>query len=249
MVDAVSPRSGKRKNRIDEEKMFSVSGTPTMKPGGTFGDAVDFDFATLGEREKYKLLIGTIVPRPIAWVTTIDKQGRVNAAPFSFFNCLSADPAIMAIGVEHRDSGQSKDTARNIRETQAFTINIVSGELMDAMNVTAVPFGCDVDELQKAGLTTRPGVKVPCPAIAQSPASFECQHHITLSIGNSREIILGEVVHATLRRDVVNERLHVDPVGLDAVGRMGGHGYVTTRDYFELATMSVEQWERNREKA
>jgi len=107
-----------------------------------------------------------------------------------------------------------------------------------------VPFDAGVDELAHAGLRTRPGVKVPSPAIAESPAAFECRHHVTLSIGNSREIILGEVVYAHLHRGIVNERLHVDHVGLDAIGRMGGHGYATTRDYFELPTMTVEQWEK-----
>jgi flavin reductase (DIM6/NTAB) family NADH-FMN oxidoreductase RutF len=214
-----------------------------MKSNGTLPDAVGFDFSRLGGREKYKLLIGGVVPRPIAWVTTVDKAGRINAAPFSFFNCLSADPAILALGVEYRPNGQSKDTGRHVHDTQAFTVNIVSGALMDAMNVTAVPFGAGVDELAKAGLHARPGVKVPCPAIAESRVAFECRHHVTLSIGNSREIILGEVVYAHLHASVVNERFHVDPVALDAVGRMGGHGYATTRDYFELPTMTVEEWE------
>lgn len=207
-------------------------------------EAIGFDFSQLSEREKYKLIIGAVVPRPIAWVTTVDPDGNVNAAPFSFFNALSADPAIMAIGVEYRPNGTSKDTGRNIRDTQAFTINILSGALMDPMNVTAVPFDREVDEAALAGLHMRPGVKVPCPAILESPAAFECRHHITLSIGNSREIVLGEVVHAHLHRNVVNERLHVDPVALDAIGRMGGHGYATTRDCFELPTMSVEQYLR-----
>jgi flavin reductase (DIM6/NTAB) family NADH-FMN oxidoreductase RutF len=215
-----------------------------MNDQGGRHEAVSFDFATLGEREKYKLLIGAVVPRPIAWVTTVDREGRVNAAPFSFFNCLSADPAILALGVEYRPTGASKDTGRNVHDTQAFTVNIVSAGLMDAMNVTAVPFGADVDELALAGLHMRPGVKVPCPAIMESPAAFECRHHVTLSIGNSREIIIGEVVQAHLHRNVVNERLHVDPIALDAVGRMGGHGYATTRDYFELPTMNLEQWEK-----
>lgn len=205
-------------------------------------EAVQFDFTLLAGRQKYKLLIGAVVPRPIAWVTTVDRTGRVNAAPFSFFNCLSADPAILALGVEYRPNGLHKDTGRNIRETQAFTVNIVSGALMEAMNITAVPFDANVEELTEAGLTTRPGVQVPCPAIVESPAAFECKHHVTLSIGNSREIILGEVVHAHLHARLVNERMHVDPVGLDAIGRMGGHGYATTRDYFELPTMTVEEW-------
>ena len=202
----------------------------------------EFDFAALTGRDRYKLLIGAVVPRPIAWVTTVDRDGNVNAAPFSFFNCLSADPAILALGVEYRPDARQKDTGRNIRDTQAFTVNIVSGALLDAMNVTAIPFEPGYDELAQAGLTARPGVKVPCPSIAEAPAAFECRHHITLSIGNSREIILGEVVYAHLHADVVNERLHVDPAALDAIGRMGGHGYSTTRDVFDLPTMSQDDW-------
>jgi flavin reductase (DIM6/NTAB) family NADH-FMN oxidoreductase RutF len=201
-----------------------------------------FDFAALTGHERYKLLIGAVVPRPIAWVTTVDAQGRVNAAPFSFFNCLSADPAILALGVEYRPDGRAKDTARNIRETQAFTVNVVSHALVDAMNVCAIPFDPGVDELDLARLSVRQGVKVPSPSIAESPAAFECRHHVTLSIGNSREIILGEVLYAHLHRSVVDGNLHVDPAVLDAVGRMGGHGYATTRDRFDRSTMSVAQW-------
>ncbi len=208
------------------------------------GDAtVSFDFAKLGARERYKLLIGSVVPRPIALVTTVDAEGVVNAAPFSFFNCLSADPAILALGVEYRADGRHKDTGANVRATQAFTVNIVSDAIAEAMNVCAVPFAPDVDELAEARLTARPGVKVPCPWIAEAPCAFECRHHVTLSIGSSREIILGEVVWAHYRRDVVDPaNLHVDPAALDAIGRMGGQGYAGTRDYFDLPTMSVERW-------
>lgn len=204
-------------------------------------DTRTFDFATLTGRERYKLLIGSVVPRPIAWVTTVDRDGRVNAAPYSFFNCLSADPAILALGVEFRPDTRQKDTGRNVRDTQAFTVNIVPAHLADAMNVTATAFESGVDELAMAGLTARPGVKVPCPAIAESPAAFECRHHITLAIGSTREIILGEVLYAHLRADIVDDAMHVDPAGLDAIGRMGGHGYATTRDRFDLPTMSVAE--------
>ena len=202
-----------------------------------------FDFASLSPRERYKLLIGAIVPRPIAWVTTINAAGAINAAPFSFFNCLSADPAIVALGVEYKPTGAQKDTGRNVRETQAFTVNIVSDPLVEAMNVTAVPFAAGTDELAEARLTPRPGVKVPCPWIGEAPAAFECRHHTTLTIGRSREIILGEVVYAHMRSNIVDPATHyVDAAGLDAVGRMGGHGYATTHDYFDLPTMSVETW-------
>lgn len=209
-------------------------------------DTVTFDFAALSGRERYKLLIGAVVPRPIALVTSIDAQGRVNAAPFSFFNCLSADPAILALGVEYRPSGAQKDTGRNIRETLAFTVNIVSEALLPGMTICAVPFPPGTDELAEAGLTARPGVKVPCPWIAEAPAAFECRHHTTLGIGNSREIILGEVLYAHFREGIVDDRLHVDPAALDAVGRMGGHGYATTRERFDLPTMTLEEFTARR---
>jgi flavin reductase (DIM6/NTAB) family NADH-FMN oxidoreductase RutF len=202
-----------------------------------------FAFAALTPRERYKLLIGAVVPRPIALVTTISRDGIVNAAPFSFFNCLSADPAILALGVEYRPSGPQKDTGRNVRETLAFTVNIVSDAMAEAMNACAVPFAPGIDELVQAGFTARPGTAVPCPSIAEAPAAFECRQHTTLGIGNSREIILGEVLHAHFAPGLVDPAtLHVDPAALDALGRMGGHGYARTRDRFDLPTMTVEQW-------
>ncbi len=176
-------------------------------------------------------------------MTTVDREGRRNAAPISFFNCLSADPSILAIGVENHDDMSFKDTAWNIRTTGVFTVNIVDVAMMDAMNVCAVPFAPEVDELEMAGLTAIPGSRIAAPRIAQSPAAFECRRHTTLAVSGAREIILGEVVAAHVRADVVNDRLHVDPAGLDAVGRMGGHGYCTTREVFDLPTMSVAEWE------
>ncbi|MCK8784428.1 flavin reductase family protein [Roseomonas sp. NAR14] len=205
-----------------------------------------FEFAALTPRERYKILIGTVVPRPIAWVTTVDAAGRANAAPFSFFNCLSADPAILALGVEFRPDGTPKDTGRNIRETGCFTVNIVSDALVEAMNVSAVPFPAGVDELAEAGLEMRPGRAVACPHVAQAPAALECRLHSFLEIGTSREIILGEVVYAHIRADAVDARLHVDPAAIDAVGRMGGHGYAGTRERFDLPTMSEADYRAGR---
>lgn len=205
-----------------------------------------FDFDQLAPRDRYKLLIGTVVPRPIAWVTTVDPQGQVNAAPYSFFNCLSADPAILALGVENHSDMRFKDTAMNIRLTEVFTVNIVDHALVEAMNVCAVPFPPEVDELEAAGLSTMPGVHVPCPYIAEAPAAFECRRYVTLGVGRSREIILGEVLAMHVRDDLVNERLHTDPARLDAIGRMGGHGYATTRDCFDLPTMALAEWEARR---
>src|ERR1700733_4440392 len=120
-------------------------------------DRTRFDFATLGERERYKLMIGSIIPRPIALVTTVDERGRANAAPFSFFNCLSADPPIVAVGVANHADMRYKATGHKIRLTKKFTDNIVDDAMREAMNVCAVPFPPEVDELTMAGLTAVPG--------------------------------------------------------------------------------------------
>lgn len=217
-------------------------GDPDRLAGGAGArrGETSFDFRTLPARDRYKLMIGAIVPRPIALVTTVDAAGRINAAPFSFFNCLSADPPILALGVENHPDLRFKDTAANIRETEVFTVNIVSRAIAEAMHVTAAKFPPEVDELAEAGLTALPGVAVASPSIAEAPVAFECRRHIALSLGRSREIILGEILHARFAAGTVDGRLHVDPAAVDAIARLGGDTCCTIRDRFEMATPSVE---------
>jgi flavin reductase (DIM6/NTAB) family NADH-FMN oxidoreductase RutF len=202
----------------------------------TQADRTRFDFTTLGERERYKLMIGSIVPRPIALVTTVDENGRVNAAPFSFFNCLSADPPILALGVENHPDMSFKDTGHNIRMTEVFTVNIVSYAIAEAMHICGAKFPRGVDELMEAGLTAMPGERVASPWIMEAPASFECRRYVSLELGRSRQIILGEIVFAHFRQGVVDERLRVDPAAIDAIARLGGDTCSTTRDRFEMST-------------
>ncbi|MBB4572280.1 flavin reductase family protein [Rhizobium lentis] len=198
---------------------------------------VSLDFNELSERERYKLMIGTIIPRPIALVTTVDEHGRINAAPFSFFNCLSADPPILAIGVENNADMSFKDTGHNIRMTEVFTVNIVSFAIAEAMHVCGARYPRGVDELKEAGLTAMPGEKVASPYIAEAPAAFECRRHVTLELGRSRQIVMGEIVYAHYRDGVVDpQRLHVDPAAIDAIARLGGDTCATTRDRFEMLT-------------
>jgi flavin reductase (DIM6/NTAB) family NADH-FMN oxidoreductase RutF len=206
---------------------------------------VHFDFGALSPRDRYKLLIGTVIPRPIALVTTVDEAGRPNAAPFSFFNVLSADPALVVLGIEHRADKRFKDTSHNIRVTEEFTVNIVDDAMCHAMNVCAVPFPPDVDELSQAGLTALPGTHVKCPRIAAAPAALECRRHTTLSIAASRDIVLGEVLACFVRDGAVDPLTkHVDQRKMDVVGRLGGHGYTRTRDMFDMPTLSAADWER-----
>lgn len=208
---------------------------------------VHFAFDRLNERERYKLLIGTVIPRPIAFVTTLGSDGRANAGPFSFFNVLTHDPAIVAIGIENYPDMRLKDTSRNIRETEEFTVHIVDDALVAQMEICAIKFGPDVDELSEAGLTSVPGLNVRSPRILEAPAALECRRYMTLEVGRAREIILGEVLGVFIREDAVDpETLHVDQIKMDAIGRLGGHGYARTRDQFDLRTPGVEEWERQK---
>ncbi|MBM7344995.1 flavin reductase family protein [Pantoea coffeiphila] len=203
-----------------------------------------FDFAELNERERYKILIGTVIPRPVALVTTVDKNGKPNAGPFSFFNVLTHDPAIVAIGVENYSDMRFKDTARNIRETGEFTVHIVDDALVRQMEICAIKFGPEVNELEEAGLATVAGRRVGSPRILSAPAALECRRHTTLQVGPAREIILGEVVGVYVRSDAVNpENLHIDQQLMDTIGRMGGNTYCRTRDQFDVKTLTPEQWE------
>src|SRR5262249_55066369 len=127
-----------------------------------------FDFAVLSPKDRYKLMLATIVPRPIAWIVTLDPGGQLNAAPFSFFNAFATDPPVVGIGIGSYDSGRPKDTRRNIRDTGQFVINLVSEEMAEAMNITAIAFEPGINEVHEAELETLPSVRVKPPRIAGS---------------------------------------------------------------------------------
>lgn len=213
---------------------------------GEIKDHTHFDFAELTERQKYKILIGTVIPRPIALVTTVNRDGAPNAGPFSFFNVLTHDPAIVAIGVENYADMRFKDTARNIRETGEFTVHICDDAMVEQMEICAIKFGPDVNEIEHAGLHMVPGTGVKSPRILEAPAALECRRYMTLELGPAREIILGQVIGVHVRSDAVNpENHHIDQMKMDAIGRMGGHTYTRTRDQFDHVTMTPEQWLTN----
>lgn len=209
---------------------------------------MDFDARDLTPNERYKLLTGIIVPRPIALTTTLDAEGRLNAAPLSFFNVMGYDPALVVFAPGNRPDGSPKDTARNIRATREFVVHIVDEALAEAMNVAATPFPPGTDEVAAAGLTTQPSVQVTVPRIAEAPASLEGREVTTLLIGNTR-IVVGEVLYVHLRDDLLNpDRMHVHTDRLGAIGRMHGSGWYTrTSDRFQMARMSVDEWEKRRQ--
>lgn len=191
---------------------------------------------TLGPAERHKMTIGTIVPRPIAWVTSVDESGRVNLAPFSYFmGCHSYVPAI-AVSVGSRD-GLPKDTRANISAVGELVVNTVTDELVASMNVTAAAFPPGVDELAVAGLTPVASHVVSPPRVAESPIQIECRVLRTFDLGEAPRtstLFVAEVVMWHVRRDLLLDGYKVDQAAIHAVGRMGGTQYTHARDLFSL---------------
>ncbi len=204
-----------------------------------------FDLAALDAQNAYKLLVSTVVPRPIAWITTQDIDGSVNAAPFSFFNAVSGNPPVVAIGIGGRAPGDIKDTGGNIRRTGEFVVNLVSDALAEKMNITAIDFDKSVNELAEAGLTTAPSAKVRPPRIAESPVALECERLVIVDVGIDRSVVLGRVLAIHIADDCVLDpaRCYVDTHRLDLIGRMHGGGwYARTRDSFDLPRIPLADW-------
>ena len=183
----------------------------------------------------YAILASLVTPRPIAWVTSLSPDGVVNAAPFSFFNALGADPPIIGFCPGDRDDGTPKDTARNIRLSHEFVVNLVDESVAEAMNRTAASLPYGVSEIEQAGLTTTPSSIVKPPRITESPASLECTEWGTLQIGGNR-LIIGLVKRVHVREELFDpqtQRIRTEK--LQVIGRMASpHWYCRTRDRFEM---------------
>jgi flavin reductase (DIM6/NTAB) family NADH-FMN oxidoreductase RutF len=195
------------------------------------------DPASTAAQDIYKLLIGLIVPRPIAFVSTVDPAGVRNLAPFSFFTCASADPPVIAFSPMVRGVGGTKDTLRNIRETREFVVNIVSEEIAAQMNMTSGEYPADVDEFLVSGLTPLASDLVAPPRVKEAKASMECKLFQIVEVSQRRlggSLVLGEVVRFHVDDSLV-DNYRVDPNGLNAIGRMGGTDYSRTRDRFDMA--------------
>ena len=196
----------------------------------------DFPSSSRVPGDLYKLLTGCIVPRPIAFVSTRSKEGIANLSPFSFFNGVGYNPPTVAFSVIDR-GGEMKDTSRNISEHPEFIVHIVSEGLVEKMNETCGDFGAHVDEFKEAGLTAVPGSLVDVPRVSEALVALECRLSHHLRIGTSAPVtshILGEIVHWHIADELLNERSHINPEVLKAVGRMGGNDYTRTRDRFVI---------------
>ncbi len=196
-------------------------------------------------RQIYKLMTGIIVPRPIALVSTMDRGGVANLAPFSFFSGVGSNPPAVLFcptlrAVDETSPGprpdMRKDTLRNVEETGEFVVNVVSEAIAAAANAASAEVSPQVDEFQLAGLTPLASQAVRPPRVAESPAQMECRLLQVIYTGRAPGagvIVLGEVIRFHLLEDLF-EDFRIDPTGLDAVGRMAGNTWVRTRDRIEL---------------
>jgi len=201
-----------------------------------------YDFATTAPMDRYKLLSGCIVPRPIALVSTTNGAGINNAAPYSFFNVMSHEPAIVVLGIEQRRADMPKDTVGNIRITKDFVVNLVDMKIAEAMNVCSIDFDAGIDEFETAGLTPAASTKVKAPRIAEAPVAMECVLMDELRYRQGRSIVVGEVVAFHVREGIVDARFHVDTLALDLVGRLAGGGYCRLTDPFSIPRLSPADW-------
>jgi len=183
----------------------------------------------------YQLLASVVTPRPIAFVTTISPDGRINAAPFSFFNVFGANPPILAFAPSDRENGTPKDTALNVRATHEFVVNLVDEKIAEAMNRCAASLPYGENELVHAGLTALPSSLVKPPRIAESPVSMECVEWGTLQIGSNR-MVIGVIKRLHLRDDLFDAgKKRVKSDKLHVIGRMASpHWYCRTQDRFEM---------------
>lgn len=204
---------------------------------------MQFDMRTVAPATRYKILTSTITPRPIAWITTISRDGVPNAAPYSFFNAVGDDPPLIVLGlIKHPVTRLVKDTARNIMETGEFVVNLVCEADAAIMNESSVDAPPEVDELDYAGIATTPSEMVAPPRIATSPVSFECRKFAAMDIGR-QTVVLGEILMAHVKDEFISdrERVHFDTMAMKLIGRTHGRGwYVRNSDSFQIERPTLD---------
>ncbi len=195
------------------------------------------DPATTDQPSVYKLLIGSVVPRPIAFVSTVSVEGVYNVAPFSFFTVASSNPPVLVFSVSRRSHPDPrKDTLRNITTTREFVVNIVSEEFAEKMNVCSGDYPPEVDEFQRSGLTPAPSDLVKAPRVAESHINMECRLLYTIEmsgLAGGGNLVLGEVIRFHLD-DAYFHNFRIDQDKLRAIGRMAGNSYTRTQDRFDM---------------
>lgn len=195
------------------------------------------------KEDNYKLLTNLVVPRPIAWISSLSQSGVINLAPFSFFNAVGSDPMYVVVGIGRRDSGEPKDSARNIQTSGEFVVNLVTEDLLAAMNITAAEFPPDESELSAVNLHAAPSVRLKAPRLAEAQASLECKLFQSQPLGTNT-LYIGEVVMFHVADHLLGPRLHIN--NFAPVGRLGSPSmYCRTTDRIELARVTYAQWQKD----
>ncbi|MEK3968705.1 MULTISPECIES: flavin reductase family protein [Paenibacillus] len=187
------------------------------------------------ERENYKLLIGTIIPRPIAFVTTQSEEGLLNGAPFSYFNIVSSNPPMVSLAIQ-RPAGRLKDTARNIYDNQQFVVHIVDGENVAKINQTAATLPASESEIELANLTPIQSTSVAVPGVLEAKVRMECKLVQAIPLGGEEpgsDLFIGEIVQFHIDESIYQEG-HIDPRVLNAVSRLAGNNYATLGEIFTI---------------
>jgi flavin reductase (DIM6/NTAB) family NADH-FMN oxidoreductase RutF len=202
----------------------------------------------LPHKELYNLILNSVAPRPIAWVSTLSASGRPNLAPFSFFNCVCVAPPLLAFAPGLRPpkqakatGGEPKDTLRNIRGTREFVINVVTYDLAEAMNQTSGEYDASINEFDLAQIASEPSMVVKAPRVAASPVNFECRLYQILDFSpapTGSSLVIGEIVSIHVDEAHMKDG-KVDRDSLDLIGRMGGIQYTRTKQRFEMVRPKV----------
>ncbi len=194
---------------------------------------MDIDPKTFSSREVYNLLVSAVVPRPIAFITSMNKKGKVNAAPYSFFNAIASSPPLVIISAA-RKKGAMKHTAENILDVKEFVVNIVTEEWLQSMKISSADFPPEISELERSSLTLAPSVTIRTPRIAESPVNLECTLYRHLEVGNEPvDLIIGEITQFHVKDELYSLGA-IDQKKLKPVARMGGKYYATIENLFEM---------------
>jgi len=196
---------------------------------------MELSLADLPRLERYKLLIGLVIPRPIAWISTVNAQGVANCAPFSFFNVFSEEPPLCIVSFNLRSDGHMKHTLKNIRASGEFVVNLVDEATANAMHLSSYEYPEEESEFAKTGLTPVPATRVAHPRIAEAAASLECKVERRLNFGPEREMVIGEILLVHAREGIIDPQTkRISEENYRPIGRLFGSRYCTTRQRFNL---------------
>jgi len=195
------------------------------------------DVAATNFLDVYHLLVGVVTPRPIAWVTTIDSQSRVNLAPFSFFNAFGANPPVVVFSPTLRRDGSKKDTLRNLEATGEFVLNAAVDALAEKINLSSKELPYGQSEVELTGVTLIPSMKVKPPRLAETPVTVECKVLQIVSTGKgpiAGNLVIGEILVMHIADSVLDDKKRVDPRKLRTIARLGGDYYCRSTELFEM---------------